>query len=259
MLQEALHSLTLSDNVLAQQTPTVLMAANSNNPQQPVKVVKPPPFYVTIIVGKYLVHNCMIDLGATSSVMPKKIVDQLGLKYEPIEKGVVQLDGTAIETVGVIRNMDLTLHACPSFSVPMDIYIIDLPPYFSICLSRDFTAKIGGYVSADWSHMLCRTRYGTKVTIPSEPIAKECLELNIAAIENNTAAVLFDQEEVDVVCESETPIDTIPDVLLDEWAIENAENSESQVEEPSLGNYVIHESTDFLPNVMKNTNLNAGQ
>ena len=77
----------------------------------------------------------MIDSGATSSVMPKKIVDQLGLKYEMLEKGVVQLDGIAIEMVGIMRNLDLTLHSCPSFSIPMDIYIIDLPPYFSICLS----------------------------------------------------------------------------------------------------------------------------
>ena len=77
----------------------------------------------------------MIDSGATSSVMPKKIADQLGLKYETLEKGVVQLDGTTIEMVGIMRNLDLTLHYCPSFSTPMDIYIIDLPPYFSICLS----------------------------------------------------------------------------------------------------------------------------
>ena len=47
----------------------------------------------------------MIDLGATSSVMPKKIADQLGLKYETLEKGVVQLDGTTIETVGIVENM----------------------------------------------------------------------------------------------------------------------------------------------------------
>ena len=38
----------------------------------------------------------MIDLGTTSLVMPKKIADQLGLKYETLEKGVVQLDETAI-------------------------------------------------------------------------------------------------------------------------------------------------------------------
>ena len=72
----------------------------------------------------------MIDSSASSLVMPKKIADQLGLNYETLEKGVVQLDGIAIEMVGIMRNLELTLHSCPSFFIPLDIYIIDLPPYF---------------------------------------------------------------------------------------------------------------------------------
>lgn len=48
----------------------------------------PPPFYVSLIIGKPLVHNCMVDSGATSTVMPKKVANQLGLKYEPFQKKV---------------------------------------------------------------------------------------------------------------------------------------------------------------------------
>ena len=49
--------------------------------------------YVTLIIGRFLVHKCMIESGASSFVMPKQVVDKLGLSYEPLEKGVVQLDG----------------------------------------------------------------------------------------------------------------------------------------------------------------------
>ena len=35
------------------------------------KKVRPPPFYVSLIIGDKLVHNFMIDLGASSSMMPK--------------------------------------------------------------------------------------------------------------------------------------------------------------------------------------------
>ena len=121
-----------------------------------------------------------------------------------------------------MRNLNLTLHCCPSFSIPMDIYIIDLPPYFSICLSQDFTAKIGCYLSIDWSHMLFHTRYGTKVIIPSEPIAQYCIEHHVVNTENGVAAVLFDQEEISVAHEPETQVDMIPDMLLDEWVAKNA-------------------------------------
>lgn len=94
-----------------------------------------PPFYVSLIIGKNLVHNCMVDSGATCSMMPKQVADQVGLQYDPVEKGVVQLDGTSVHSVGLIKNACLTLHACPNFSISQDIYVINLPPYFGLCLS----------------------------------------------------------------------------------------------------------------------------
>ncbi|KAH9296018.1 hypothetical protein KI387_039606, partial [Taxus chinensis] len=51
----------------------------------------------------HLVHNCMVDSGASSTVMPKEIAEKLGLQYEPTEKSVLQLDGTATNTIGVIK------------------------------------------------------------------------------------------------------------------------------------------------------------
>ena len=110
----------------------------------------------------------MVDSGATSTVMRKKVADQLGLKYEPLQKKFTQLDGSSVSTIGVAKDTSLILHASPNFSILLDIYFIDLPALFSICLSREFTTKIGGYLSSDWSHMLFHTRYGTKVTIKSE-------------------------------------------------------------------------------------------
>ena len=72
----------------------------------------------------------MVDSGATSSVMPKKIVDRLGLRYEPLEKGVVQLDGSCVNTLGIIKNTRLTFHSCPTFSIPQDIFVIYFPHIF---------------------------------------------------------------------------------------------------------------------------------
>ena len=47
----------------------------------------------------------MIDLGASSLVMPRCIADALEMKYEPIVKDVLQLDGSTIKTVGILRNV----------------------------------------------------------------------------------------------------------------------------------------------------------
>ena len=48
------------------------------------KKVRPPPFYVSLIIGGKLVHNWMIDSGASSSIMPRCVVDALGMKYEQL-------------------------------------------------------------------------------------------------------------------------------------------------------------------------------
>ncbi len=98
-----------------------LQDSNNISGNEVVKDPKPPPFYLTVIVGNKLVHNCMVDSGASSSIMPKEIADKLGLKYQPLEKGVVQLDGTAVNTLGIIKGLDLTLHSSPNFVVPQDI------------------------------------------------------------------------------------------------------------------------------------------
>jgi hypothetical protein len=96
------------------------------------KKVRPPPFYVSLIIGGKLVHNCMIDLGASSSVMPNCVADALGMKYEPIVRDVLQLDGSIVKTVGVLRNVEMALHACPGCTIVQDISVAEVKPHFSM-------------------------------------------------------------------------------------------------------------------------------
>lgn len=75
--------------------------------------------------------------------------------------------------MGLIKNLPLTLFACPSVIVSQEVVVIDIPPVFGLCLSRDFTAKIGGYLSLDWSHLILQTQQGSKLKILSEPLHAE--------------------------------------------------------------------------------------
>lgn len=113
------------------------------------KTIKTPTFYMSLIVGKYLFHNCMIDSGVNTSIMPKRIIDILGLKYSPMSRVFLQLDGSIVSVQGEIKNHELTLHSYPNLTITYDILFIDIPPMFSICFSRDFTNKLGGYLSSD--------------------------------------------------------------------------------------------------------------
>ena len=39
----------------------------------------PPPFYVTLLVHEQLVHNCLLDSGASHNLMPKAVMEALGM------------------------------------------------------------------------------------------------------------------------------------------------------------------------------------
>lgn len=96
LLQSALSDVSLAHEPTNEQSRVMLTNVSKIGIEQPEKEVKPPPFYVSLIIGKHLVHNCLIDSGASSSVMSKQIADKLGVEYEPLEQGVVQLDGTSV-------------------------------------------------------------------------------------------------------------------------------------------------------------------
>ena len=91
----------------------------------------------------------MIDSGASNTIMARCVAAQLGLRYEPLIKHVLQLDGTSVTIVGVIKGLKMALHACLGCTMIQDIFVVELPAHFSLCLSRDFTAQLGGYISSD--------------------------------------------------------------------------------------------------------------
>ena len=87
LLQQELESIEPKD-----QPPNMESATSLVQPSKEVetsKKVRPPPFYVSLIIGDRLVHNCMIDSGASSLVMPRCVVDALEMKYEPTIRDVL--------------------------------------------------------------------------------------------------------------------------------------------------------------------------
>lgn len=113
------------------------------------KKIKPPLFYISLIIGDKIVHNCMIDSGASRSIIHRCVTDLMGVKYEPMVRDVLQLDGISVKIIGVLKNVEMSLHAYPSCTVTQDISVAKVKPYFSICLSKDFTTQIGTYISSD--------------------------------------------------------------------------------------------------------------
>ena len=109
----------------------------------------------------------------------------------------------------------MTLHACPGYIVIQDMSIVEVSLYFSICLSKDFTTQIGGYIASNWSYMFFRTRYQTKSSIRVEHLSLNHMEMYTPS-PININCTIFDEGEEYTSHKHTTPLVEVPDYILDE-------------------------------------------
>ena len=63
-----------------------------------------PPFYVSLMMGDLLLHNCMLDSGSSSSIMTKKVMQQLDLRTTRPYQNVCAMDSRPVKVEGMIEN-----------------------------------------------------------------------------------------------------------------------------------------------------------
>jgi hypothetical protein len=50
------------------------------------------PFFLSLLVNDFILHNCMLDSGATSNVMTKKVMEQLNLRISRTYHNICAMD-----------------------------------------------------------------------------------------------------------------------------------------------------------------------
>jgi len=109
---------------------------------------------MTLEIEGYVLDNCLLDFRAATTIMPKVVCDVMGLPLTSTSRGVLQLDSNPIKIIGVIKDIVMKLHKSPSMVITQEIVVVELPPLFGLCLSREFTANIGGYLAMDYTRYL---------------------------------------------------------------------------------------------------------
>jgi ribonuclease HI len=110
------------------------------------------PFYITLNIHDQLLHNCMLDSGASHNVMPKIIMERLGLQITRPYGDLYSFDSRKVKCMGMIKDLVVTLAQVPVKSVLMDVVIADIPPKYGMLLSRSWGAKLGGSLQLDMSY-----------------------------------------------------------------------------------------------------------
>ena len=98
-------------------------------------------------------HNCLVDSGASSNVMPLSVCRKINGQPTPSSCKIIQLDRSTIKVVGEMKNVLIELSADERVCQFIDIMVVDIPEAYGLILSRDWSTKINRYFATDWSHL----------------------------------------------------------------------------------------------------------
>jgi len=95
----------------------------------------------------------MLDSGASHNVMPKVIMERLGLEVTRPYKDLFSFDSKRVQCIGLIKDVVVGLTQIPAKTIVMDIVVADIPPKFGMLLSRSWAAKIKGTMQMDLTYV----------------------------------------------------------------------------------------------------------
>jgi hypothetical protein len=139
---------TFSDTVnLEDENPVVTIGPHIED-----KIDASPPFYISLNVHDKILHNCLMDSGASHNVMPKVVMEELGLDITKPYHDLYSFDSKKVKCLGVMKDVVVTLSQLPMKSVVLDVIVADIPPKFGMLLSRSWAKKVGGTLQMDLSY-----------------------------------------------------------------------------------------------------------
>jgi hypothetical protein len=111
-----------------------------------------PPFYISLNVHDKIMHNCLMDSGVSHNVMPKFVMEELGLEITKPYQDMYSFDFKKVRCMGLIKDLVVSLAQLPMKSVVVDIVVADIPPKFGILMSRTWAKKVGGSLQMDLTY-----------------------------------------------------------------------------------------------------------
>jgi ribonuclease HI len=113
-----------------------------------------PPFYISLNVHDKILHNCLLDSGASHNLMPKAVMEELGLEVTKPYHDLFSFDSRKVGYVGLIKELAINLAQLPMRSMVMDVVVADIPPKFELLLSHPWSKRLGGTLQMDLSYAM---------------------------------------------------------------------------------------------------------
>lgn len=101
-----------------------------------------PPFYISLNIHDKILHNSMLDSGASHNLMPKSVMEKLNLDITRPYKDLFSFDSSQVKCPGLTKNLCVSLVQYTTKTILMDIVVADIPPKYGMLLSRSWGAKL---------------------------------------------------------------------------------------------------------------------
>ena len=87
-----------------------------------------PPFYISLNIHDNILHNCLLDSGASHNLMPKEVMDELNLNITKPYHDLFSFDSRKVKFLSLIKDLVINLSQLPIKSIVMDVVVSDIPP-----------------------------------------------------------------------------------------------------------------------------------
>ena len=94
------------------------------------------PFLLSFDIFNHNVHNCFVDFGASSNVMPLSVCIKINGQPTPSSCKIIQLDRSAVKVVGAMKNVLIRLSTDERVCQFIDIMVVDIPEEYGFISSR---------------------------------------------------------------------------------------------------------------------------
>jgi hypothetical protein len=126
------------------------------------------PFYLSLLMNDFILHNCMLDSEASSNVMTKKVMEQLNLRISRPYHNICAMDSKTIQVHGLIKGLQVHLAAFPDIMIEMDIVVIHVSDAWGTLISRKTAAELGGNLQMDLTYATTPTPNGSMFRLNRE-------------------------------------------------------------------------------------------
>jgi hypothetical protein len=94
----------------------------------------------------------MLDSDASHNMMPKAVMEKLGLEVTRPYKDLHSFDSSKVRCISLIKDLCITLVQILVKSMVMDVVVMDIPPKYGMLLSRSWGAKFKCTLQLDMSY-----------------------------------------------------------------------------------------------------------